>query len=107
MSHLWSYDQPVKVCRHCGETKRYDEFYGDPQGEGRLSSRVQSLQSRDSEQRSTHADPQRYIDRVRQWQQANPERSRIDTAANIAGAPSARAADREGYLKRKYGITVD
>jgi Recombination endonuclease VII len=51
------------------------------------------------------ANPQPYIDRVKKWQQDNPERLN-EYRREYRQRPERKAADREGYLKRKYGMTI-
>lgn len=94
----------MKVCRHCGETKRYDEFYGDRKAKDGCRPECKACNLAIRAEKYA-ADPQRYIDRVKKWQQANPERLN-QYRREYRRRPERKAADREGYLQRKYGITV-
>lgn len=51
-------------------------------------------------------DPQANRDRVREWQKAN--RERVNAASRVRRRrPEAKRVQRDGYLRRTYGITVD
>jgi len=52
------------------------------------------------------ADPAKSIARVKRWQQENADRVNAYHRARRA-EPAAKRADRSGYLKRKYGITIE
>jgi len=94
----------MKRCKHCGATKSLDEFYGDRKARDgrRPECKDCNLAAR---ARKYAADPQPYIDRVKKWQQANPERLNA-YRHEYRRRPERVAADRESYLKRKYGITL-
>lgn len=51
-------------------------------------------------------DPQAARDRVRRWREQNPEKYAALKKRNSA-RPEKKRADREGHLKRKYGITLE
>ena len=53
----------------------------------------------------TALDPQANRDRVRKWQQENPDRLNA-YQREYSSRPERKLADREGYLKRKYGMTL-
>jgi hypothetical protein len=94
----------VKRCKHCGETKSLDEFYGDPKARDgrRPECKACNLAGR---ARKYAANPQPYIDRVKKWQQENPERLN-ENRREYRRRPARQSADRAGYLKRKYGMTI-
>lgn len=94
----------MKRCKHCGETKSIDDFYGDRKARDgrRPECKACNLAIR---ARKYAANPQPYIDRVKKWQQENPERLN-EYRREYRQRPERKAADREGYLKRKYGMTL-
>jgi hypothetical protein len=99
-----SYDSPVKRCKHCEETKPLDEFYADGKAKDgrRPECKACNLAAR---ARKYAADPKPYIARVKKWQQENAGRLN-EYRRDYRKRPERKAADREGYLKRKYGITI-
>ena len=97
----------MKRCKHCGETKPIDEFYGDRKS-GRDGRRPECKACNLAATQSKYAaNPQPYIDRVKKWQQENAGRTERVPARVPAASGTQELADREGYLKRKYGITLD
>jgi hypothetical protein len=94
----------VKRCKHCEETKSLDDFYIDRKAKDgrRPDCKACNLAIR---ARKYAANPQPYIDRVKRWQQDNPERLN-EYRREYRQRPERKAADREGYLKRKYGMTI-
>jgi len=95
----------VKRCKHCGETKRLEEFYVDRKARDgrRPDCKTCNLAARALKYA---ADPTPYIARVKKWQQENPERLNA-YRREYRPRPERKAADREGYLKRKYGMTLE
>lgn len=57
-------------------------------------------------QRRYQADPQAAIDRVKRWQQANPERVNATQRARRA-RPDVKFRARADHLMRKFGITIE
>jgi hypothetical protein len=51
------------------------------------------------------ADPQKYIDRTVAWRDANKERA-LEYWERYRNRPDRKRAERNSYLKRKYGITL-
>jgi hypothetical protein len=98
------YDQPVKRCKQCGEAKPLDEFYVNATcNDGRRPEcKVCNLAGR---ARKYAANPQPYIDRVKRWQQENSERLNA-YRREYRRRPERKTADREGYLMRKYRMTL-
>jgi hypothetical protein len=98
------YDQPVKRCKQCGEAKPLDEFYVNATCKDgrRPECKVCNLAGR---ARKYAANPQPYIDRVKRWQQENSERLNA-YRREYRRRPERKTADREGYLMRKYGMTL-
>src|SRR3954469_13937079 len=52
------------------------------------------------------ADPDRVKQRVKKWQSENPERLR-EYRKEYRQRPDRKVADRAGYLKRKFGISLE
>ena len=94
----------MKRCKQCGETKPVDEFYVNATSKDgrRAECKVCNLAGR---ARKYAANPQPYIDRVKKWQQDNPERLSA-YRREYRRRPERKAADREGHLQRKYGISI-
>jgi hypothetical protein len=95
----------VKRCKHCGEEKALDDFYADRKAKDgrRPECKRCNLAARAAKYA---ANPQPYIDRVKKWQQENPERLN-EYRREYRRRPERKTADREGYLKRKYGLTLE
>lgn len=97
-------DVPVKQCRICGETKPLTEFYamqGMRDGH-RTECKVCHRALRVERYRK---DPQKYIARVKEWQLENAERH-LENQRRRRAKPETKRREREGYLRRKYGITL-
>jgi hypothetical protein len=94
----------VKCCKVCGATKPATEFYANATGKDglRRDCKACNLAARAAKYAEN---PQPYIDRVKKWQQENPERLNA-YRREYRQRPERKFADREGYLKRKYGITI-
>jgi hypothetical protein len=56
--------------------------------------------------RKYEADPKPYIARVKKWQQENAERLN-EYRREYRRRPERPRADRDGHLRRKYGIGID
>ena len=84
----------MKRCKHCGETKPIDEFYGDRKARDgcRPECKACNLAAR---ARKYAADPQPYVDRVKKWQQENPERLN-EYRREYRRRPERKVADRAG-----------
>lgn len=94
----------MKRCNHCGETKSLDEFYGDRKAKDGRRPECKACNLAGGA-RKYAANPQPYIDRVKKWQQENPERLNA-YRREYRQRPERKAADRAGHLKRKYGISL-
>jgi Autographiviridae endonuclease VII len=94
----------VKRCKVCGATKPATDFYANATCKDgvRPDCKECNLAARAAKYA---ANPQPYIDRVKKWQQANPERLNA-YRREYRQRPDRKAADREGHLKRKFGITL-
>jgi hypothetical protein len=95
----------VKRCKVCGELKPLDDFYkaaGMRDGY-RSDCKVCNLAARAERYAD---DPQKHIDRVQAWREANPEHLR-DYMREYRSRPERKRAAREGHLRRKYGITLE
>jgi hypothetical protein len=94
-----------KRCKVCGEVKALDDFYrssGMRDGH-RNDCKACNLAAK---RERTRANPEANRARVRRWQEANPERYRELVRRNKQ-TPAGRRRERNGHLKRKYGITVE
>jgi hypothetical protein len=97
-----------KTCRICGCEKPIDEFYraaGMADGY-RSECKACNLAQRARRYREEPAFRARDIERVRQWQLANPERHK-EIQRRIRAKPGFAERMRAGHLKRKFGITLD
>ncbi len=94
----------MKRCKKCGEAKPLDDFYANSgcRDGRRPECKACNLAER---ARKYAADPDPYIARVKKWQQANAGRLNV-YRREYRQRPDRKAADREGYLKRKYGMTL-
>jgi hypothetical protein len=95
----------VKRCKHCGITKSLNDFYSDKKARDgrRPECKACNLAAKAARNK---ANPQAARDRVRRWREENPEKYAALKKRNSA-RPEKKRADREGHLKRKYGITLD
>lgn len=91
----------MKRCTKCGANKLECEFYANPMGAGGLRSECKDC-TKAYRARRYRADPAREIERVRDWQQANSEHLRAYRREYRKGR---KVQDREGHLRRKFGIT--
>jgi hypothetical protein len=94
----------VKRCRICGEIKDLDDFYkcaGMADGH-RHDCKVCNLAARKAKYIEN---PAPYIARVKRWQQENSERVN-EYRREYRRRPDRQRADRDGHLRRKYGITL-
>jgi Recombination endonuclease VII len=94
----------MKRCRLCGELKPLDDFYRSPgMADGyRHDCKVCNLAAKAAR---TAANPQANRDRVKRWQEENPERLKA-YRREYRQRPERKSAEREHHLLRKYGINV-
>jgi hypothetical protein len=95
----------AKRCKRCGELRSLDDYYKNPAGADGLRPECKTCTAaRRAAWYAENAALEKA--RVKRWQQANAERV---NAANRARrrSPEARRAQRDGYLRRKYGITIE
>jgi len=94
----------VKRCRDCGEVKLSD-FYASKGGRDgyRPECKACNLAARKAKYAEN---PAPYIARVKKWQQENSERLNA-YRREYRQRPERKLADRDGHLRRKYGIGVD
>lgn len=92
-------------CKECGEVKPVDGFYRNSKGRDGLRPECKACTAR---KRAAW-----YVDhsaeekaRVKSWQQANSERVNASQRERRR-SPEARRAQRDGHLRRKFGITID
>ncbi|HVM10694.1 MAG TPA: endonuclease VII domain-containing protein [Acidimicrobiales bacterium] len=95
----------MKSCLHCGETKPVEAFYRDSAA---ADGRRPECKSCTAEKRKARyqANREREIARVKRWQQANPERVRA-AQRRVKSDPGYKRRERDAYLRRKYGISID
>jgi len=94
----------MKQCKKCGVSKPLEEYYRAAGTKDGLRGECKVCSSVDKRRRYL-ADPQAAIDRVKRWQQANPERVNATQRARRA-KPEAKLKERAGHLMRKYGMTI-
>jgi hypothetical protein len=95
----------MKRCKKCGVLRQFDEFYGAAGARDGLRGECKACTSADKRRRYL-ADPQAAIERVKRWQQANPER--VNAAQRLRRTrPEVKRRERAGHLMRKFGITVE
>jgi hypothetical protein len=94
----------MKTCRDCGQAKPLDDFYASKGGRDgrRPECKACNLAARKAKYAKN---PAPYIARVKKWQQANAERLNA-YRREYRKRPERKAADRDGHLRRKYGITL-
>jgi len=95
----------MKRCNKCGEDKPLADFYRSKLGRDgtRPECKACNLAAR---KEKYAADPAPYIARVKKWQQENPERLNA-YRREYRRRPERKRSDRDGHLRRKYGIGVD
>jgi hypothetical protein len=95
----------MKRCRVCGELKPLGDFYkaaGMADGY-RHDCKACNLAAKAAR---TAANPEANRERVKRWQEANPERLKA-YRREYRRRPERKAADRDYHLKRTYGITLE
>src|SRR5690349_19534019 len=95
----------MKRCKVCGELKTLDEFYA---AAGMRDGNRSDCKTCNNAAHATRyaANPQRNIERVKRWQQENSERLNA-YRREYRQRPERKRADRNGHLRRKFGITID
>jgi hypothetical protein len=95
----------MKTCKVCGETKPFEDFYRNKLGRDgvRPECKACNLAARKAKYA---ANPEPYIARVKKWQQENSERLNA-YRREYNQRPERKRAERDGHLRRKYGIGVD
>lgn len=95
----------VKTCAKCGDRKPLADFYraaGMRDGY-RNDCKACNLAAKAARYR---ADPAATKDRVRAWQRDNRERH-LETQRRRRQRPEVKSRERDRYLRRKYGITLE
>ncbi len=95
----------MKTCKKCGLPNPLDDFY---RATGTRDGHRGDCKACDLAAKKTRylADPAKSIARVKLWQQENAERVNAYHKARRA-KPDVKRTDRDSYLKRKYGITIE
>ena len=97
--------EPRKHCHLCGELKPLDDFYraaGMRDGH-RNDCKACNLAAK---KKRYEADPQREIQRVRDWQLRNHDRH-LAYQRERRQRPENKRRERDGHLRRKFGITIE
>jgi hypothetical protein len=95
----------TKQCRICGEVKPLDDFYqmaGMRDGH-RNECKACNLAEK---KRRYEGDPEKHIDRVVRWREANRDRFNAYQRRNNA-RPERKRAMRDAYYRRTFGISAD
>jgi Recombination endonuclease VII len=94
----------MKRCSKCGVQQPIDQFY---RAKGTRDGLRGDCKTCFAKRARAHylANAEREIARVKQWQQANPERVRA-VQRKRRMRPNSKLADRASHLKRKYGMTL-
>ena len=109
MVNVPSHKRPVstnveKPCKVCHQVKPLEEFYAAPGMRDGHRNDCKSCNLAATRARVAR-DPGANRARVREWQVAN--RERVNAASRERRKrPEAKRAQRDGYLRRKYGITI-
>lgn len=94
-----------KRCKHCGCVKSTDDFYRNNVGADGLRPECKACTAAKRATWYAENAPAEKA-RVKEWQQANRERVNAGNRERRR-SPEARRAQRDGHLRRKYGITAD
>jgi hypothetical protein len=93
----------MKRCKHCGEFKPLEDFYGEKGG--RDGKRPECKSCTNARRKRWYAqNREREIARVRAWQQANPQRVKAWRTKN---RDRLNKQLREIHLRNKFGLTPD
>jgi hypothetical protein len=95
----------VKRCKACGEVKLFADFYANKLGRDGLCPECKACNLA-ARRAKYEADPKPYIARVKKWQHENAERVN-EYRHEYRRRPERKRADRDGHLRRKYGIGID
>jgi hypothetical protein len=94
-----------KLCKKCGVVKPIDAFYrATGTRDGRRGECIECSQVL----RRAHYEEnrERYIQRAKDWQLANPERTR-ETRRLRNAHPERKRKQRDAYYRRTFGISAD
>jgi len=94
-----------KICSKCGVQQLLANFYKEKSARDGYRNDCKSCFAARSAARYRE-DPDRVKHRVKQWQQDNADRLN-EYRREYRQRPERKAADREGHLKRKFGITQE
>jgi hypothetical protein len=95
----------MKQCKKYMTVKPLDEFYRAAGMRDGYRNDCKSCNAAASRVRYP-ANPRAEIARVKRWQQANADRVNAYHRARRSD-PAVKRAERSGYLKRKYGLTIE
>jgi hypothetical protein len=95
----------MKRCKVCGEDKPLDDFY---RANGMRDGRRNDCKACNNaaKRARTAANPEANRERVKRWRVENPDRYREAQRRNKRSV-SGRRRERDGHLRRKFGITIE
>ena len=95
----------MKRCTKCGAEKPLECFYREPGGrDGHRGDCIDCVKA--YRQARYPLIREQAIARTKEWQAANPERHR-ENQRRRRQRPEVKAREREGHLRRKFGITSE
>lgn len=95
----------MKRCTKCGTEKSLDDFYRDPAGrDGRRADCIECVKACRKARYPLVRD--QAIARTKAWQEANRERH-LANLRRRRQRPEVKARERDGHLRRKFGITSE
>ena len=94
-----------KQCNRCGDLKSVADFYKNPAGKGGLRPECKACTAAARRYWYEH-NREDEIARVREWQVENKDRV-LESQRKRRQQPDRKRKDRDGYLRRKYGITLE
>jgi hypothetical protein len=95
----------MKACNKCGVVKPLEDFHRAPGcRDGRRGDCIECFRAAANARNA--ANPQANRDRVRRWQEENPERYR-EKLKEFKQSPAGKRSDRKGHLRRKFGMSLE
>jgi hypothetical protein len=102
---VFDWTSGMKRCTKCGELQPLDNFYRAPGGADGLRGDCKDCFRKRAAERYRQ-DPDKVKSRVKKWQQENAERLN-EYRRSRRQNPDVKRRERDGHLRRKYGITAD
>lgn len=95
----------MKRCTKCGNEKDLDDYYREPGGrDGRRGDCIECVKAYRKARYPLVRD--QAIARTKAWQEANRERH-LENLRRRRQRPEVKAKNRDGHLRRKFGITSE